>query len=167
MAVSGNQIRHVTFHDEGDTAEARLKVTLFCVEATHFEQHMLWSRWSADSLEKFKLLFVKWEQLGGWAVTVGQLDNRPVVVSMDWARIDGHLVMFWCACSQVTDAKQADDWFTRNFTGTWGGGRRAMCDASNFHHAEQAIKEFRSKSHQSSPHPPSPKSNPATRPAPA
>lgn len=138
-----DNFRHVCWHDEGDTAETRLKETLFCVKATSFEEYTLRSRWCVESPENQEPLFEKWEQLGGWGVTVGELDGRPVCVSMDWVRMDGHLIMFWEAVSQVVDQLQVEEWFAEHFTGTWGGGRRAVTDASNFHFAVAAIDEIR------------------------
>lgn len=140
-----DNFRHVCWHDEGDTAESRLKETLFCVEATSFERFTLWSRWCAESQEQWKPLFEKWEQLGGWLVTVGELDDRPVCVSMDWVRMDGHLIMFWKAVSQVVDQLQVEAWFTEHFDRAWGGGRQSMTDASNFHFAVAAIDEARNQ----------------------
>lgn len=140
---TNTHIRHVCFHDEGDTAESRLKETLFCVQATSFEQHELWSRWCVENTEATRPVFEKWEQLGGWGVVVGELDGRPVCVSMDWVRMSGHCVMFWEAVSQVVDSLQVEAWFAKHFTRTWDGGRRAMTDAGNFHHVMDAIDEVR------------------------
>ena len=48
-------------------------------------------------------------------MTVVELDKRPVAISVSWARIEGHLVMFWYACSQVTDSVQIDAWLAAMF----------------------------------------------------
>ena len=117
-----------------ETAESRLAETLFIVEATSFEQHMLWEKHSKTH---------KWEQINnGWLVTVGKLDDRPCCITTSWARINGQLVMFYYQCSEVTDSVQMDNWLEKHFKGTWcGGHRRANTDAGNFHLCLNAIKD--------------------------
>lgn len=143
-------------YPENDTAENRLKRTLFIVEATSFEQQMLWRDHSIESRHsQFPLAGgarMKWEQINpGWLVTVGHLGTmkgkgkfkkRPVCISVSWSRIDGYLVMFYYQCSQVTDSVQTEKWLEENFKGKHDGGtRRAQCDAMNFGHCLRAIRE--------------------------
>jgi hypothetical protein len=117
-----------------NTAESRLKETMFIVEATSFERHMLWETNHTK---------VKWEQIyDGWLVTVGKLDDRPCCIDTSWARINGQLVMFYEQCSQVTDCLQTDAWLDDHFNGTWDNGhRRARTDAQNFHLCLNAIRD--------------------------
>lgn len=121
-----------------ETAESRLAETMFIVEATSFEQHMLWE------MNHKKL---KWEQVSqGWLVTVGKLDDRPCCITTSWARIDGQLVMFYEQCSQVTDCLQTYEWIHKHFNGTWDNGRRvASTDANNFHLCLDAVREKNAK----------------------
>lgn len=135
---------------EEDTAENRLKKTLFIVEATSFEQETLWKKWAQESPDakndirnRLAHTRLEWEQVNpGWLVTVGRLDNRPCVISTSWARIGRKLIMFYEQCSQVTDNLQTEAWLDDHFKGTWDEGtRRARCDANNFHLCAQAIKE--------------------------
>lgn len=135
-------IEHIAFHDKDDTAESRLKVTDFLVEATHNEWHMLWSRWCSDSNECREPIFKKWEQLGGWLVTVGKLDGRPVCISLNWDRLDGFLVCDWEATSEVVDYKMVNKWLDEHFSGKTKDGRRARCNAQNFH---LCTHEFRNR----------------------
>lgn len=125
-----------------DTAENRLKKTLFVVEATSAEQFMLWKDWSvaSDSPRYGKM---KWEPINpGWMVTVGKIGKRPCCISISWQRIDGHMVMFWYPCSQVSDSLKSEAWIEANFSGKWDHGhRRAYCDAGNFHLCVNAIRE--------------------------
>jgi len=126
-----------------DTAENRLKDALFIVEATNQEQYWLWNENAKESRNSIRNPALKWEQVNpGWGIHVGELDNRPIMISVQWARIEGFLVMFWYQCSQVTDSVQAEKWLHENFKGTYDNGtRRAWCDAANFHHCVGAIRE--------------------------
>lgn len=115
-----------------ETAESRLAKTLFVVQATSFETLCLWSENARQ-----------WEQVyPAWLVTVGELDSRPICVSMSWARIDGHLVMFWEATSAVVDTVQIEKWLSQHFAGKWDSGtRQATTDAMNFHQCLNAIDD--------------------------
>ena len=123
-----------------DTSESRLTRTLFIVEASSFEQLCLWSEHAADSASR-RFTPRQWEQLNpGWSVTVGNIGARPVCLSANWARIDGQLVMFWEATSEVVDYAQIKKWLSRHFNGKWDHGTRdATADAMNFHHCLAAI----------------------------
>lgn len=128
-----------------DTAEERLKRTLFIVEANSFEELALWrdTAKNSDCLRK-GVKGLTWEQKHGWLITVGELDNRPCCISTSWVKIDGCLILFWYNCSQVTDSVQTDKWFEKHFKGTYDNGtRRATCDAMNFGHCLSAIKEYK------------------------
>lgn len=121
-----------------ETAESRLSKTLFVVEATSFEQHVIWEKNQEGRFSSF----LKWEQvMDGWGVHVGDLEGRPCMISVSWARIEGHLVMFWYPMSQVSDSAKSEAWISKYFSQTWDNGRRSWCDAQNFHLCMQAIKE--------------------------
>ena len=143
MTQAVHPIRHVVFHDIGDTAESRLKSTDFLVEATHNEWHTLWSRWCRRSDECREPLFDNWEQLGGWLVTVGRLDGRPVCISLNWDRLDGFLVCNWEATSELVDYKMVNAWLDKHFTGKTKDGRRARCNAANFHQCVHAFEDWK------------------------
>jgi hypothetical protein len=123
-----------------ESAESRLAKTFFVVKATSFEQQCLWE----------DLYSRKWEQINsGWVVPVGELDSRTICVSMRWAQIDGHLVMFWEATSQVVDLVKIEKWLKRHFTGTWcNGTRQATTNAANFHDCLNAIDEANKSTHE-------------------
>lgn len=127
-----------------DTAEERLKETFFIVEATRYEQHYLWSGFAHNSPHRrFPTISLNWDQFNtGWSVQIGELDNRPVVMSMTWVRIDGKLVMFWHLCSAVADYTMAEKWLEEHFKGRYNNNaRRAWTDAMNFHHCVHAIRD--------------------------
>ena len=130
-----------------DTAESILAKTFFIVEATSFEMHCLWSDYSNESQSRNPLLnknnvpTVNWVQINtGWVVELGELDNRPVNMSVTWSRIDGKLVMFWELCSQVADYVMAEKWIEKNFRGSAAAVRTSSCDANNFHLCLSAIR---------------------------
>ena len=129
-----------------DTAESRLKRTKFIVAATSNEQHQFWvdhAKQNTLNPNTFYAQKVEWQQMDGWHVTVGHFHKRPVCISVMWNKLDGHLVMFWEAVSQLIDYAMIEKWLDENFKGKYdGGNRRACCDASNFGHCLSAIREF-------------------------
>lgn len=146
--LRSTSIRHVCFNDVGDTAERRLAATAFLVEATSNEWHTLWARWCYKSAECREPLFHKWEHLGGWLVQVGEVVGRPIVVSLNWDRLDGFLVCQWQATSELVDYKMIHEWLDRHFTAKTKDGRHAQCDAANFH---SLVIEFDSQKSASKP----------------
>jgi hypothetical protein len=127
------------------SAEELLKQTVFIVEANSFEQHTLWQQHC--NKENFRdWPKMTWEQMHGWLVTVGKLDDRPVCISTSWVKVDGFLVMFWYECSQVADYVQTEKWLDENFTRKYDNGTRsATCDAMNFGHCISAIRELKAQ----------------------
>lgn len=118
-----------------DTAENRLKETFFVIEATSFEQYSLWSNYAPNSRHRIFNNVSSWEEISsGWGIQVGELDNRPCMISVNWAIINERPVMFYYQCSQVTDSLQTEKWLAENFNGTYEDDRRAQTDASNFGH---------------------------------
>jgi hypothetical protein len=138
-----------------DTAETRLAKSIFLVEADSFAQHQLWAQHSGQSLypnwdtRKNQRAYepLKWEQVGnGWIVTTGTSGRgkkaRPINISLNWAWIEGQLVTFWYACSQVVDHVVVEKWLKENFKAKYDNGTRsATCDAMNFGHCLSAIRE--------------------------
>lgn len=119
-----------------ETAETRLEKTFFIVEATSFEQHSLWANFGHNSDRRMREDYsFKWEQMDGWAVQLGQLDNRPVMLNIRWVKIDGYLVAFWDICSQVADYVMSEKWLDKHFK----KGYDFRTDANNFHHCLHAI----------------------------
>lgn len=128
-----------------DTAESRLKKTLFIVEATSNEVQGFWRDHAKENTfnpNPHYTAKVTWEQMDGWLVTVGHYTKRPVCISVMFNKLDGHIIMFWEPTSQLVDHKMIDKWLEKNFTGTYDKGyRRASCDASNFGHCLSAIRD--------------------------
>lgn len=126
------------------SAKELLKKTVFIVEANSFEEHCLWAQHATESPYYPEYPKVKWEQVYGYLITVGKLDNRPVCITGSWVKIDGFYVMFWDATSQVVDYVQITKWLEDNFKGKCDNGTcRAESDAMNFGHCLSAIREFK------------------------
>ena len=128
----------------------RLKDTKFVVEANGFETLALWEKHSSQSdfksptynIPKFHI-----EQVNpGWALTIGELAYKPVVMSVSWWKIDGVLIMFYDMVSRMVDYQMKDDWLSKNCDPKDLDGRPANCNAMNFHnviHYIQRSKERR------------------------
>ena len=137
--LTAKSIRHLAWGDKDDTAEDRLTVTHYLVEATHCEWHTFWARWCKDSQECRDPIFNKWEQLGGWGITVGHIGQRPIVVSLNWDRLDGFLVCQWEGTSELVDYKMIEEWLDKHYTRTCHDNRPARSNASNLF---SLVREF-------------------------
>lgn len=100
------------------------------VEANSYESMCLWR-------EYHKQRGMPWEQgLGGYLPTIGQLDGRPVVLSLFVHKIDGHRLLFIEPTSQVVDHQMIDAWLKANLPATAmqpGGEYINRQNAMNFH----------------------------------
>lgn len=121
--------------------DQRLRDTKFVVEATSCECQFLWERWSEDALyQAGPYPRVSWEQLNpGWWEEVGKLHGRPVCVSIWWNRINGELVMFWEATSELVDIGIVKAWLAKRCS------PEVHTNASNFHLVIHAIDELQGK----------------------
>lgn len=112
------------------------KVVYF-VEATSFEHHSLWKRDCHD--EK---IISNWEQDIGHGIRVGKVGKHEVWVNFMFSKLDGQMVCFYNATSQVVDHTMVENWIKKNCPVKTSDGRWAMCDADNFHHAIHRIEEI-------------------------
>lgn len=128
-----------------ETLEDLINTAVFVVEASSFEKQSLWERWAQQSPNPVKKL-IDWQDCGrGWLIQIGQLDDRPVNLSIFGATLNGQHVLFYEAVSQVVDWTQVEKWFKEHCWPKWDNGtRRAHCDAMNFHHCIEAVTEQRS-----------------------
>lgn len=117
-----------------DEFNERAKATKYVVRATCFEQHMLWSDWSDQSMNPLsKERCQKWQQMNtGCMVTVGYIADRPICICLSWNKIDGEMVMFVDPTSELVDHKMIDEWL-RKHCNPMVDGRRAIVDATNYH----------------------------------
>jgi len=137
----------IVFEYPDASEEPRFAKTQFVVEAASYEKHVLWSQHSHQgSLNSSigKLPKFEWVQdHQGRMIKVGELGGRPVIVTFFWFTIDGVLVAFWEATSQVVDHKMIEEWLEANCAPRYDNGHRlAHCDAFNFSHCLSAIREF-------------------------
>lgn len=107
-----------------------LERVFLCVEATSFERLYLWELNSISPAPNRHVGSLSWTSVtGGWLATVGQVGNMPVCLSLTFATINGHLVLFHEATSLVVDHRQVKMWLRDNVP-AFREGRK--CDASGF-----------------------------------
>jgi hypothetical protein len=105
-----------------------LESVVGAIEATRFEQHCLW--------EKYTEYGVSWEQSpSGLLENVGAIADMPVCISLHKVRIGGETILFYHATSQVVDHRMIDQWLANNLptTARHEDGRPNKTDASNSH----------------------------------
>lgn len=95
------------------------------VEATNFEYSKLWEAWEEKD---------DWKSIsGGYGVTIGRIDSRPVFISLRTAIIHGHKVLFIDPTSEVVDWKLIETWLLVNLPESAMEGKRVnTTDATNF-----------------------------------
>jgi len=98
------------------------------VEATSFEKLCLWSEYNERKLQ--------WEDSPfGILFKVGEVDSRPVYVSLTTAIVAGKKILFYNATSEIVDYNMIEEWLkdvlpesARQITGFVN-----KTDAMNFH----------------------------------
>lgn len=128
------------------TVEQYKRDTVFLVEASNYERHCLWREFADDPTARlhdpYNRRRVKWEQLSpGSMTTVASVLRRPVTISCFWARLDGHIVLFYSPTSELVDWKRINAWLAQEYAHVpkWDDSRTAHCDAQNFAHCLDAI----------------------------
>jgi hypothetical protein len=94
------------------------------VDATSNERHNLWEKWHyrPDGRK------VSWDSNNsGLMERVGTLDNRPIVITLNTAVVNGKKILFVDPTSQLVDHKMIDKWIADNLPGV------SRTDATNFH----------------------------------
>lgn len=111
-----------------------LKAVEYAVEdGDSYAQMKLYEDWNT---------FVYWEQGRGAAKTVGFMQDWPVVVSMSFTLMNGHLVLFYYGCSQVVSHPMIEAWIKERMPQLFPEGeRRRIADPMNFHLVAHALKE--------------------------
>jgi hypothetical protein len=116
------------------------KDVVFLVECTDNEQFYYWKYFHNEPPRGYPKLSWEEETLGK-LIQIGELDKRPVNISIRWAKLNGKRVMFYDAVSQVVDHKMVEEWM-KHFGShiKWDNNSRwAHCDSSNFHLSINAI----------------------------
>ncbi|MFW5847527.1 MAG: hypothetical protein ACOCVF_01225 [bacterium] len=114
--------------------EAKLKTTVFFIEANSFETMCLWEKYKDET---------NWEEDSmGVLVQVGEIDGlKPVYVSFSFAKIFGKRICFFDVTSRYADYAMIQDYIKDNFPVKWDNGSRdAITDAMNFHHVIDTCK---------------------------
>lgn len=136
------KVKKTTFRRQSEDKELFDDV-VFLVEATSTEHHMLWCDRFYKPVADFTSV-KSWKQEGrGLMITIGEIDERPICVDIQWDWIEGKRVMFYYGCSQLVDHKMIEDWlkyWTLDKIRWDNGTRWAHCNAMNFHHCLDAVK---------------------------
>jgi hypothetical protein len=120
------------------TSEEKLQKTKFFVEANSFEKFTLWKEWHEE---------IKWEDdAEGFGIEIGRVSSGkrkyPVVVSFNFAKINGTQVCFYYGCSQVVDHPMIEKYITKRWPVKYdSNSRKAMTDADNFHNCIHYCQE--------------------------
>jgi hypothetical protein len=86
------------------------------VEATSYEKHMLWQEYASEALRyraggpDHRLRYSWKEGLSGLGHGVGEIDGRPVVISLLVDIVGGHRILFWHATSVMVDYDLIGKW---------------------------------------------------------
>jgi len=134
-------------NEQSGSAEERMKKTFFAVEANSFELTTLWNKNAHDGYERGDNKGVQWDQISnGWGVHVGNIgDNKldlQVWMRVNWARIEGKLVLFWYPSGNYVDYKLCEAWIEKYISNPNDAKHHTLNSyASNFHKCLNAIKE--------------------------
>jgi hypothetical protein len=104
-----------------------IKDSSFVVEATSMEQSQLWEQYN-----KKGLIFSN----AGYGITVGNLNDRPICISITKATYKGKNILIWEATSQLVDYMMIEDFFKKTFN------EYKKADAQNFHNCIHYLNEL-------------------------
>jgi hypothetical protein len=125
-----------------DPKEWKLRTSIFFVEATSEEQFHLWSDNKYHMEPKYRH---DWQQdHAGFAEQIGCVNNdekMPIWIAYSFAIIDGYRVCFYEATSRFVDHDLVEKHIEKYDPKYDNGKRRAMTNATNFHHVASAIVE--------------------------
>ena len=111
-----------------DPRPEQYRIVKYMFEASDFERSRLWMEWRNHIQSRDEQPSVDLPTL----VQVGELAGHPVSMHITWARLDGHLVGFYCASSRIVDHQMIEAWLDKNFCPPAHGGTHRRRDASNF-----------------------------------
>lgn len=129
-----------------DSDKDLFKDVVFLVEATHHEQHMFWVEFFYEP-RKDRVRVATWEQvsMGRW-LTIGEVDGRPVAVSINYAILNGKKIMFYEGTSKLVDHQMIEEWiqhYALDAIRYDKGSRWAQCNSMNFHHCLDVVGTIR------------------------
>lgn len=131
--IPPKELRRIEFDKR---IEERIKATTILIEATSFEKQNLWSDWYYTP--KYNGIKLPWgeHQDGIWQ-KIGEIDNRPICISISWDKIGNQTVGFYEGTSQLVDHEMITDWIIATFTNKVYRG-----NAQNFHNAVYEIERL-------------------------
>ncbi len=138
--------------------DKRLAEVFFVVEANSHENHNIWrdiqynvDGYVSDAMKgidsKLKEPQFAYEQdMSGFGLTVGNFHNEPVVVSFTFFKLNGLTILTYYATSMTVNYEIIEEWFKEHCNPQYNG-KRANCDANNFHQCSNAVKD-KTKKHE-------------------
>lgn len=105
--------------------------TEFAVKADEIAMQALWYKYREG---------VTWTIVGGWGCTfnIGSIAGRQICVHVNWAKINGHIVMFYSG--KECDRDRIDYWVCNVLPNSVGKASIPSCDAMNFDKCKQFCK---------------------------
>jgi len=126
-----------------DEKEAKLKSSVFFVEANSCEKLELWK----ECGEEYKI-DIKQDNYG-FSQIIGHINDdkeMPVCLCFSFNIIEGCRVCFYESTSRFSDRTMIEEWLKENYPVKWDRGTRtAMTNAMNFHHAIDHIREIKTE----------------------
>jgi hypothetical protein len=117
-----------------DSLEKRLSYVMFVVDANSYERLALWREFQHA---------VDWkEDSSGFGEVVGQVGDNNVNISLNFATLNGQVVMFIDTISQVVDHRMVDAWLEKHCAPRYDNGHRlARTNSMNFAHCLHAVAD--------------------------
>ena len=117
-----------------DRCHKKITEAVAIVSATGNEHQCLWSEFSKQATPLMKLFLTEgnykrfdWESdQSGYFAHLGHFCEAPVCVSITFAKIEGHTIVFWHATSEVVHHGMIEDFFKSLNT------KATNTDAGNF-----------------------------------
>ena len=117
----------------------KIRDTGYLVEADDEHYMGIWYRWAEQSpsrdIRGTRGSYDFRQVNPGFMPTIGELDGRPIVVSLSWSYVGDMLVCFYHGCSQLVDHQMIEEFLDETFPNT------PRTDAANFHHVLQAVDQ--------------------------
>lgn len=114
---------------------SKFEEVVFTIEADSFACLELWSRYFKEVSHKSRRIHT-WEEINfGVCPTIGTCDRRPVNLTLMYAILNGHRVLFYDPVSQVVDHELVRKFLKLNLPGV------PNCDAGNFHLCLHAVSK--------------------------
>jgi hypothetical protein len=112
----------------------------YLIEASSFEQFQLWKNHGNGSDSNEQPIKNWTEDLRGQIITIGKIEDYPICVSISYAILNGHKVLFYNGCSLIVDHEMIDEWLQHCASHIICDGRWAHCNPMNFGHCLVGLK---------------------------